>query len=105
MRATLGDGCTFTITPKSVQGAASFTVPLTSEGGDTENAIELDESTVTDESGPIFTVKATSKVWPPVEVRGIVKVVSPCKLLARVSIGSTVNVQLCLLYTSPSPRD
>ena len=34
-----GAGCSFTITPKNVQGTASFTVPLTSDGGDTENAV------------------------------------------------------------------
>ena len=55
VRATFGDGCSFTITPKSVQGAASFTVPLTSEGGDTENAVFSitvgPESTIT-YSGP-----------------------------------------------------
>ena len=38
-RDSSGDGCSFTITPKNVQGTASFTVPLTSDGGDTENAV------------------------------------------------------------------
>ena len=38
-RITSGDGCSFTVTPKSVRGVATFTVPLTSDGGDTENAV------------------------------------------------------------------
>ena len=33
------NGCNFTITPKNVQGAASFTVPYTSTGGDTHNGV------------------------------------------------------------------
>ena len=32
-------GCVFTVTPKQVQGSASFTVPYTSTGGDTENGV------------------------------------------------------------------
>ena len=32
-------GCVFTVTPKAVQGAASFTVPYTSSGGDTESGV------------------------------------------------------------------
>ena len=32
-------GCVFTVTPKQVQGAASFTVPFTSSGGDTESGV------------------------------------------------------------------
>ena len=32
-------GCVFTVTPKAVQGAASFTVPFTSSGGDTESGV------------------------------------------------------------------
>ena len=39
VRDSSGDGCSFTITPKNVQGTASFTVPLTSAGGDTEDAV------------------------------------------------------------------
>ena len=31
------NGCMFTVTPKAVQGMASFVVPYTSDGGDTEN--------------------------------------------------------------------
>ena len=43
-RDSSGNGCGYTITPistltQSQQGAASFTVPLTSDGGDTENAV------------------------------------------------------------------
>ena len=38
-RSSSGNGCMFTITPKNVQGAASFTVPYTSSGGDTENGV------------------------------------------------------------------
>ena len=44
VRDSSGNGCGYTITPistltQSQQGAASFTVPLTSDGGDTENAV------------------------------------------------------------------
>ena len=44
VRDASGNGCGYTITPistltQSQQGAASFTVPLTSDGGDTENAV------------------------------------------------------------------
>ena len=39
VRDSSGNGCSFTITPKAVQGAASFTVPLTSDGGDTHDAV------------------------------------------------------------------
>ena len=38
-RDSSGNGCSFTITPKAVQGDASFTVPLTSDGGDTLDAV------------------------------------------------------------------
>ena len=38
-RTTTGNGCVFTITPKNVQGTASFTVPYSSTGGDTENGV------------------------------------------------------------------
>ena len=33
------NGCNFTITPKNVQGEASFTIPYTSSGGDTESGV------------------------------------------------------------------
>ena len=33
------DGCMFTVTPTATQGSASFTVPYTSSGGDTENGV------------------------------------------------------------------
>ena len=46
-------GCMFTITPKAVQGAASFVVPYTSSGGDTENG------TISIEVGPESTVVYT----------------------------------------------
>ena len=44
VRDSSGNGCGYTITPistltQSQQGAASFTVPLTSDGGDSENAV------------------------------------------------------------------
>ena len=39
VRDTTGNGCMFTITPKSVEGAASFTVPYTSSGGHTLNGV------------------------------------------------------------------
>ena len=44
VRDISGNGCGYTITPistltQSQQGSASFTVPLTSDGGDTENAM------------------------------------------------------------------
>ena len=79
-RDSSGDGCSFTITPKSVQGTASFTVPLTSDGGDTENAV------FSIEVGPASTVTYTA----------------PTGLL--VGRNRTLNID-CLLYTSPSPRD
>ena len=39
VRTTTGNGCTFTVTPKAVQGAASFTVPYRSAGGHTLNGV------------------------------------------------------------------
>ena len=54
VRDSSGDGCSFTITPKAVQGTASFTVPLTSDGGDTENAVFAIEV------GPASTVTYTA---------------------------------------------
>ena len=44
VRDSSGNGCGYTITPistltQSQQGSASFTVPLTSDGGDSENAV------------------------------------------------------------------
>ncbi len=47
-------GCVFTVTPKQVQGAASFVVPYTSTGGDTENG------TISIEVGPESTVAYTA---------------------------------------------
>ena len=47
-------GCVFTVTPKAVQGAASFVVPYTSTGGDTENG------TISIEVGPESTVAYTA---------------------------------------------
>ena len=47
-------GCVFTVTPKAVQGAASFVVPYTSSGGDTENG------TISIEVGPESTVAYTA---------------------------------------------
>ena len=47
-------GCVFTVTPKAVQGAASFTVPYTSSGGDTENGV------INIEVGPESTVAYTA---------------------------------------------
>ena len=38
-RSSSGTGCMFTVAPKNVQGAASFTVPYTSSAGDTENGV------------------------------------------------------------------
>ena len=38
-RTTTGTGCIFTVTPKNVQGSASFTVPYTSSGGGTVNGV------------------------------------------------------------------
>ena len=47
------EGCTFTVTPRNVQGTASFTVPYTSSGGDTENG------TISIEVGPPSTILFT----------------------------------------------
>ena len=47
-------GCVFTVTPKAVQGSASFTVPYTSSGGDTENGV------INIEVGPESTVAYTA---------------------------------------------
>ena len=47
------EGCTFTVTPKNVQGTASFVVPYTSSGGDTENG------TISIEVGPPSTILFT----------------------------------------------
>ena len=38
VRDSSGNGCGYTITPTSTQGTATFTVPLTSDGGDSTNA-------------------------------------------------------------------
>ena len=37
VRDTSGNGCGYTITPTSTQGTATFTIPYTSDGGDTAN--------------------------------------------------------------------
>ena len=47
-------GCVFTVTPKAVQGSASFTVPYTSSGGDTESGV------INIEVGPESTVAYTA---------------------------------------------
>ena len=47
------EGCIFTVTPKNVQGTASFVVPYTSSGGDTENG------TISIEVGPPSTILFT----------------------------------------------
>ena len=54
VRDSSGNGCSFTITPKNVQGTASFAVPYTSAGGDTYNGI------VTIEVGPPSTITYTA---------------------------------------------
>ena len=52
------------------------------------------------ESGPIFTENVPEAVAPPSEVKATAKVVTPCKLGARVFTGSTVKTQLL----APEPR-
>ena len=47
-------GCSFTVTPAGTQGLASFTVPYTSNGGDTHNGV------ITVEIGPASTISYTS---------------------------------------------
>ena len=49
---------------------------------------------VISESGPMLTVKVPVSVSPPEEVNATEKVVVPCWAGVRVSIGSTVKVQL-----------
>ena len=56
VRDSSGNGCSFTITPKNVQGAATFTVPYTSAGGDTYNGI------ITIEVGPPSTITYTAPI-------------------------------------------
>ena len=44
-------------------------------------------------SGPMFTVKVPLPIAPLEEMKATLKVVSPCKPAAKVSIGSTVKLQ------------
>ena len=46
------------------------------------------------ESVPTSTVKVPGSSSPPAEVKSTVKVVSPCKFGAKLSMGSTVKLQL-----------
>ena len=56
VRDSSGNGCSFTITPKNVQGTASFAVPYTSSGGDTHSgAISI-------EVGPASTITYTAPI-------------------------------------------
>ena len=63
-RDSTGNGCMFTVTPKNVQGAASFTVPFTSSGGHTLDGgigLQVEQPTI------MFTAPDTN---PAVQISG-----------------------------------
>ena len=72
-------GCVFTVTPKAVQGAASFVVPYTSSGGDTENG------TISIEVGPPSAIVFTA---PDPTLRVAINLTRTIDALDYVSDGS-----------------
>ena len=109
-RDSAGDGCSFTVDPidnlvASLQGDTTFSVPLSSTGGDTATAtftvnIGHDSGIVVSPRVPSVGFHSDRVVY--VDAR---QFVSDSGYVITCDASPVYGTRGCLLYTSPSPRD